>query len=58
MLEFIGRVYTLFLTSGTLTDGAVTYIQQQIPADGIGIDFAGAFNRIHSIDVTVAGESP
>jgi hypothetical protein len=50
-----GRSYNIFLTSGSTTDGGVTYIQQQIPALGTSIDFAGAFSRIHQIDVAVSG---
>jgi cysteine-rich repeat protein len=50
-----GRAFNLFLTSGSLTDGGVTFVQQNIPALGTSIDFAGAFNRVHQIDVAVAG---
>ncbi len=52
-----GRAYNLFMTSGTLSDGAVTFIQQPIPAlgAGVGVDMAGGFNRIHSIDVASRG---
>ena len=48
------------MTSGTLSDGAVTFIQQPIPAlgAGVGLDMAGGFNRIHSVDVAIAGETP
>jgi hypothetical protein len=53
-----GRVFNLFLTSGVTANGGITLIQQNIPADGLGLDFAGAFNRIHQVDVAVSGATP
>jgi cysteine-rich repeat protein len=53
-----GRVFNLFLTNGTTANGGVGLIQQNIPADGLSIDFAGAFNRIHQTDVAIAGATP
>ncbi|HEY5148205.1 MAG TPA: hypothetical protein VII82_15630 [Polyangiaceae bacterium] len=53
-----GRAYNLFMTNGTLSDGAVTFVQQNLPSLGTGIDFAGGFARIHQVDVAVAGATP
>jgi cysteine-rich repeat protein len=53
-----GRIYNLFMTSGSNVDGAITLIQQNIPALGITLDFAGGYNRIHAVDVTASGETP
>jgi hypothetical protein len=55
-----GRAFNLFMTNGSLTDGAVAFVQDPIPALGAGVsvDLVGGYSRIHSIDVAATGLSP
>jgi hypothetical protein len=53
-----GRAFNLFMTDGTTGNGGVGYIQRPIPALGTSTDLGGVYNRIHSVDVTLTGETP
>jgi cysteine-rich repeat protein len=52
-----GRAFNLWMTNGSVVDGAVSYAQFPLPAISSSADFAGGFSRIHAYEPVVAGLS-